>query len=150
MTEQLPHAASTTNIHRPLKLACLEADDSEKWQGLTLVYFRDAFSLHPDDEVTLFDCAVKGEFPSVEDVENGRFDAIFIGGSRYSAYDDSPWIMRLRNELIPAYYASKKVKLIGICFGHQLLAQALGGRVGKNPSQRFVLKVEVRPDLPPL
>ncbi len=37
---------------------------------------------------------------------------------------------------------SGKVRLVGTCFGHQIMARALGGLVGKNPSGRFVLKVE--------
>jgi hypothetical protein len=128
----------------PIRVACLEADDSDKWRGLTLQYFRDSFSLHPDDTITFFDCAGKAEFPSIEDVQEGRYDVIFIGGSHFSAYEDVSWIARLRDELLPAYYASKKAKLVGLCFGHQILALALGGRVGKNPSGRFVLKCEVR------
>jgi hypothetical protein len=131
--------------HIPIRVACLEADDSEKWRGLTLQYFLDSFSLHPDDAITFFDCAGKAEFPSIEDVQEGRYDVIFIGGSHFSAYEeDVSWIVRLRDELLPAYYESKKAKLVGLCFGHQILAQALGGRVGKNPSGRFVLKCEVR------
>lgn len=51
-----------------------------------------------------------------------------------------PWIARLQ-QLLPQYL-SAGVRLVGCCFGHQLLSQALGGRVGKNPSGRFVLGLE--------
>ena len=52
-----------------------------------------------------------------------------IMGSPFSAYDDMPWIHRLE-ALIPEI-AQAKIPLIGICFGHQLIAKALGGRVEK-------------------
>ena len=50
-------------------------------------------------------------------------------GSRYSAYDTMPWISRLL-QLIREIEKSR-VPFVGICFGHQMLAQALGGEVAK-------------------
>lgn len=61
-------------------------------------------------------------------------DAIIIGGSHYSAYEDIPWIHKL-TELIPKYVAAG-VRVVGSCFGHQVMTNALGGFVGKNPSGR--------------
>ena len=52
-----------------------------------------------------------------------------IMGSPFSANDDIPWIHHLE-ALIPQIVAAK-IPLIGICFGHQLIAKALGGRVEK-------------------
>ena len=63
----------------------------------------------------------------------GLYDVIFIGGSHYSAYEDLPWISTLM-DVLPQYAATGRVRLVGLCFGHQLLARALGGSVGKNPS----------------
>ena len=65
----------------------------------------------------------------------GLYDVIFIGGSHYSAYEDLPWISTLM-DVLPQYAATGRVRLVGLCFGHQLLARALGGSVGKNPSGR--------------
>lgn len=56
-------------------------------------------------------------------------DGYLITGSRYSAYDAEPWIQKLKAWVISAHQSRRK--LIGICFGHQLIADALGGRVGK-------------------
>lgn len=68
---------------------------------------------------------VDGEFP------NGPQDAEgwLITGSRYGAYEDHHWIAPLE-ALIREIYASGR-PLIGVCFGHQIIAQALGGKVEK-------------------
>lgn len=52
-----------------------------------------------------------------------------ITGSVYSAYDDMPFISELENFIREAYTAN--VPIVGICFGHQIMAQALGGKVEK-------------------
>jgi len=54
-------------------------------------------------------------------------DAYLITGSKASAYEDKSWIRRLEDEVRILHGRQKK--LIGICFGHQLIAQALGGKV---------------------
>ncbi|MEO0692966.1 MAG: type 1 glutamine amidotransferase, partial [Pseudomonadota bacterium] len=56
-------------------------------------------------------------------------DGWLITGSKHGAYEDLPWIPRLEGFLRDAYAA--KVPIVGICFGHQILAQALGGKVEK-------------------
>ena len=58
-------------------------------------------------------------------------DGWLLTGSRHSAYDDLPWIATLESFLRAAYAAN--VPIVGICFGHQILAQALGGKVEKFP-----------------
>ncbi|GKQ81081.1 hypothetical protein KAM448_33750 [Aeromonas caviae] len=54
-------------------------------------------------------------------------DAWLITGSRHDAYSDIPWILALRDWIRRAHDAN--VKLAGVCFGHQVIAQALGGEV---------------------
>ena len=56
-------------------------------------------------------------------------DGWLITGSRYGAYEDHPWIPPLE-EFIRAVHAAH-VPMVGICFGHQIIAQALGGKVEK-------------------
>ncbi|HUJ76444.1 MAG TPA: type 1 glutamine amidotransferase, partial [bacterium] len=68
-----------------------------------------------------------GHFP--ERVE--QFQGYLITGSRASAYDEAPWVRTLL-ELARAVHA-RRLPLLGICFGHQVLAQALGGRVRPGP-----------------
>lgn len=56
-------------------------------------------------------------------------DAWLITGSKSSVYDDKPWIAELE-EFVRLLHRQQQV-VIGICFGHQLVAQALGGKTEK-------------------
>lgn len=55
-------------------------------------------------------------------------DAYLITGSRHSVYDDFPWIQALVDYLKEVLASEKKI--LGICFGHQLMAHYFGGCVG--------------------
>ncbi len=68
---------------------------------------------------------VDGDFPDTIDAADGYI----ITGSRHGAYEDHPWIAPLE-DLIRQIYAAKK-PMFGACFGHQIIAQALGGKVEK-------------------
>lgn len=52
-----------------------------------------------------------------------------ITGSRHGAYEDLPFIPSLENFIRKAERV--RTPMVGICFGHQIMAQALGGRVEK-------------------
>ena len=56
-------------------------------------------------------------------------DGWLITGSKHGAYEDHPFIPPLE-ELIREIYAAD-IPLVGVCFGHQIIAQALGGKVEK-------------------
>ncbi|PYE85692.1 type 1 glutamine amidotransferase [Pseudoroseicyclus aestuarii] len=56
-------------------------------------------------------------------------DGWLITGSRHGAYEDHPWIPPL--EAFIRAVREAEVPMVGICFGHQIIAQALGGRVEK-------------------
>ena len=71
------------------------------------------------------------------DVEEGRYpadidevDAYLITGSKSSVYDDKAWIYQLADFVRQLHQRRKK--LVGICFGHQMVAHALGGKVEKS------------------
>ena len=57
-------------------------------------------------------------------------DGWIITGSKYGVYEELAWIKRL-SQLINDIYAAGK-PLLGVCFGHQIIAQALGGDVEKS------------------
>jgi len=66
-----------------------------------------------------------GEFPSGPEAAEGWL----ITGSRHGSYEDHPWIAPLE-QLIRDIYTDGR-PLVGVCFGHQIIAQALGGKVEK-------------------
>ena len=55
--------------------------------------------------------------------------AYMITGSPAGAYEPLPWIAPLMQFIRSA----RESKMIGVCFGHQVMAQALGGEVVKSP-----------------
>lgn len=65
-----------------------------------------------------------GEFPDINE-----YDAFIATGSKLSVYDDFEWIEKLKAFTCEAFEKGKKY--VGICFGHQLIAEALGGKVEK-------------------
>lgn len=58
-------------------------------------------------------------------------DGWLLTGSRHGVYEDHAFIPPLEDFIRRAYAA--EVPLVGICFGHQIIAQALGGKVVKHP-----------------
>lgn len=68
-----------------------------------------------------------GEFPARSDAHA----AYIISGSRFSVYDEDPWIRRLEAFVRELYAA--RIPTVGICFGHQMMARALGGVTAKAP-----------------
>ena len=54
-------------------------------------------------------------------------DGWLLTGSRHGAYEAHPFIPALEDFIRAAYAAA--VPMVGVCFGHQIIAQALGGRV---------------------
>ncbi|MBL4807633.1 MAG: type 1 glutamine amidotransferase [Rhodobacteraceae bacterium] len=69
---------------------------------------------------------VHGEMPTAPD----QADVWIITGSRHSAYEDLPWVDVLKEFLRQCM--ARKVPIVGICFGHQILAEAMGGKVEKS------------------
>jgi len=108
-----------------MKLAVLET-------GVPPEPLADEFGSYPDMFADLLGPAFeietfrveKGELPAA-----GTHGAYLLTGSPAGVYDPLPWIAPLMDFIRSADGA----KMIGVCFGHQVMAQALGGEVIKSP-----------------
>jgi len=67
-----------------------------------------------------------------ENFDESDYDAWVITGSAASVTENYSWIQLLKNKIIYAHKNS--IPILGICFGHQIISSALGGKVIKNPN----------------
>jgi GMP synthase-like glutamine amidotransferase len=81
--------------------------------------------LGPDYRYSNYDVRT-GQLPE----QVGGHDAFLITGSAAGVYDGDPWIESLKRFI---QQSSGQVPVVGICFGHQIMAEAFGGRVTKSP-----------------
>lgn len=86
------------------------------------------FITRTDDESFDFEIytVLEGNFPESAQ----ECDGWMITGSKHGVYENLPWMLTLQNLVREIHTAG--LPLIGICFGHQLIAEALGGKVGKS------------------
>ncbi|KIW63875.1 hypothetical protein PV04_08845 [Phialophora macrospora] len=61
-----------------------------------------------------------------------EIDAILITGSKHDSFSDTPWINKLV-DYTAKILSETHVRVIGVCFGHQIVGRALKAKVGRNP-----------------
>ena len=71
--------------------------------------------------------ARQGHYP----VSFDDYDAVLLTGSRADSFSQEPWVLTLRLHVTQLLQVKKK--LIGVCFGHQLIALCMGAKVGRAP-----------------
>ncbi|XP_050374281.1 gamma-glutamyl peptidase 3-like [Argentina anserina] len=117
------------NVERERRYALLlAAKDSEYVKKMYGGYFN-VFVAAFGEEGEKWDLfmVVDGEFPEMTELQ--RYDGFVVSGSPYDAYGNDHWITELCSLLQKLDCMEKKI--LGICFGHQVLCKALGGKVGK-------------------
>ncbi|QSZ28762.1 hypothetical protein DSL72_003267 [Monilinia vaccinii-corymbosi] len=124
----------------PLRIAILECDTPapktrEKYGGyggvFTSLLHRAASSLTPplpesSLQISKYDVVTAQEYPSLSSI-----DAVLISGSRHTSFDSDPWILKLV-EFVKSVLAQDRVKIVAVCFGHQIVGRALGVQVGRS------------------
>ncbi|KAL3473047.1 class I glutamine amidotransferase-like protein [Aspergillus californicus] len=127
----------------PLRIAILECDtppenSNAKYGGYYGVFSKllqeCAETLNRPDildpksglDLSRFDVVTAQEYPDLKDV-----DAVLLTGSKHNSFESHPWILKLVDFTRKAIDDSR-VKILGICFGHQIIGRALGVEVGRN------------------
>jgi GMP synthase-like glutamine amidotransferase len=122
------HAATMTRGGNTKRIGILQADHAPVELINKHGDYNEFFIRLLSDELLHFDTyeVVDGEVPSsVTDA-----DGWLITGAKYASYERHDWIGNLERLILEIYDA--RMPMIGICFGHEIIAQALGGRVEKS------------------
>ncbi|KAI7196624.1 class I glutamine amidotransferase-like protein [Hortaea werneckii] len=126
----------------PLRIAVLECDEpigktKEKYDGYGNL-FKELLNAgadkvadkdgvqRPELDISKFDVVNHEIYPNLEDV-----DGILLTGSKFNSFDNDPWILKLV-EFTKKVLAQNRVRLIGVCFGHQIIGRALDVKVGRS------------------
>ncbi len=107
-------------------LLCDDIDEEDREQhGSYTTMFQNALDADAEEiHLTAIRCFEGETLPQPR-----AFDGYLISGSRYGVYEDRPWIKSLQQFVVDCW--EQNVRMVGICFGHQLIAHSLGGRTEK-------------------
>lgn len=107
--------------------------------------FQDMFAAADDADFTFETVFVLDGAPMPDPK---TLEGIIITGSAAGVYDDTLWMQPLRDFIAEAY--ALKIPMLGICFGHQIMADALGGKAEKSDKGwslgRHVYEVTTKPE----
>ncbi len=112
-----------------MQIALLNCDKVDQQLADKYGEYSDMFIHH----LSLQDASIEFEVFNVLNNELpklNQFDGFLITGSRHNAYDQQPWILQLMSWIQQCEQLQRP--LAGICFGHQVIARALGGKVAKS------------------
>ncbi|TKA83155.1 hypothetical protein B0A55_00729 [Friedmanniomyces simplex] len=126
----------------PFRIAILECDEpigrtKAKYGGYGNVFkaLLDAGADHlaqqdgvsrPALELKYYNVVNAQLYPKLEDI-----DAVLLTGSRHNAFDPDPWILALV-DFTKKVLAQHRVRVIGVCFGHQIVGRAMDVKVDRS------------------
>jgi len=138
--------APSTQADASRTIAFINTEDDTEWSD-QLDLFEASLQLPAGTAWDKFD-AFKGALPSTSDLEH-KYQSMIICGSHFNVDEPHDWISNLL-EVVRVCAALPLVRIVGVCFGCQVVAAALGGKVGPNACGGYVYRnerVQVAPTL---
>ena len=121
---------------KTLKVAVLintPPDNYDFWKDVRRAW-KEAFTkTAPPPEVDLYDPVVERTFP-----DPSKYDLVVLSGGKADASSSEPWVLGVLDFVRATVRDAPKTKILGICWGHQAVARALGGEVGPVPTGPIV------------
>jgi GMP synthase (glutamine-hydrolysing) len=96
-----------------------------QYRGYPQMFYQLLHQQGPTIEFKFYN-VIDGQYP----VNINECNAYLITGSKSNSFDEDPWIIALKDYIKTLYSQNKK--MIGICFGHQIIAHTLGGTAAKS------------------
>jgi GMP synthase-like glutamine amidotransferase len=128
-----------SELYPEAQYAVFHVQNYDPWPGFGEAVFTGAFSSFGQQWAHYLVSA--GELPTSAALS--CLKGIVITGSRYSVYDHTlQWLEDLKELLRTIYTQYEEIKVVGICFGCQLLATALAGQTVKSQDYSFLYGVE--------
>ena len=76
--------------------------------------------------ISTYDVVTAQVYPSLDDI-----DGVLLSGSRHNSFEDEPWILKLV-EFTKQVLEQRRVRIIGVCFGHQIVGRSMGAKVARS------------------
>eukprot|EP00112_Aurelia_sp_Birch-Aquarium-sp1_P013725 Seg2926.3 transcript_id=Seg2926.3/GoldUCD/mRNA.D3Y31 product="Gamma-glutamyl peptidase 3" protein_id=Seg2926.3/GoldUCD/D3Y31 len=151
------------NSTRRLRIGMVACEDLAKWGGrdvakVAIKLFTErglgqqqqdghSNSDGPNSDTQIDFVPLNAVFENLPDQnELKQFDGFVLTGSHYSVNDKEEWIAKYEEWVRKLKYYqdnnSNPPRVVAVCFSHQLVNKALGGKVGKNPNGNFVWNAE--------
>ena len=124
-----PCCVQTVSQNQKLQIGLILCDDVDPDARETYGTYTEMFQTGLDPDKDRIELTAIRAYEGESLPAPGAYDGYVISGSRYSVYEDKQWIKNLLAFVRACW--EQQVVVVGICFGHQLIAHALGGRTEK-------------------